>query len=70
MDIVKMESAILEGQARFEKWKERFEAQLVMPYAMDAIRELIGSLTEEQKVMLKEKDPKAYDQVMKMIGGK
>ena len=69
MDIQQMESAILEGQARFERWKQAFEAQLVMPYAMDALRELMGTLTPEQKEQLKQSDPKAFKQVMRMIGG-
>ena len=70
MDMQQMESAILEGQARFERWKQAFEAQLVLPYAMDALRELIGTLTPEQTEMLRQSDPKAYQQVMKMIGGR
>ena len=69
MDIQQMESAILEGQARFERWKQAFEAQLVMPYAMDALRELMGTLTPEQKEQLRQSDPKAFQQVMRMIGG-
>lgn len=67
-DITIAESAYLAGKTRFEKWKEKFEAEWFEPLGIDAIRMLVDQMPDEAKAELRAADSEAYDYVMEMVG--
>jgi len=62
------ESAWLGAQARFDAWVNDFEGKFYAPAGELIMRELVATMTDEQKQQMKAIDPERYDSVMKQLG--
>ena len=62
-----MQSAMLEGMARFERWRVRWESDFFADLAVDLARQAVDAMTPQQKDVLYEEDPQMYDEVMQRL---
>ena len=62
------ESAWLGAQAKFDTWVMEFERDFFAPAGELIMRELIATMTEEQKKEMRAMNPEGYDSVMKQLG--
>ena len=69
-DIKTVESAILGGMARVEDWMSDWQAEFYRPVGEAMMRALFSSMTPQQRQMLRQQNPDAYDDVARQIGWK
>ena len=58
------QSAEMSGRARFERWREKFEAEFFQPAMLDMMRATLANLTPEQRRQLAQSTPMAYSRIM------
>lgn len=58
----------MSGRARFERWKEKFEADFYRPAMMDLLRATLENIPPEQRRELARQNPEAYQRLMGKTG--
>ena len=64
-----IQSAQMSGQARFERWREKFEAEFFQPVLLDMLRATFQNLTPEQLEQLRRDNPEAMRRVLGRMEG-
>jgi len=69
MDITRAESALIGSKTKYEMWRQKAEAEWMMPIAIGYYRMLWDSMPEDVKGRLKEMDNESYEFFKEMVGG-
>ena len=64
-----VQSAEMSGRARFERWREKFEAAFFQPLVYDMLRATFQNLTPEQLEQLRRDNPEAMRRVLGRMEG-
>lgn len=68
--IKQVESAATLGQAKFDRWYRRWNAQFYKPEGDAMVRMLLASMNPEQREMVRGQNPDAYEEIAKNVGWK
>jgi len=67
MDAMRAQNALMEGQARFEKWQAEFKQKWAAPMQRATLKQFFARLPAEAKDQLRAQDPEQYAKLEKFI---
>lgn len=68
MDITNIESALLIGEVRSKRWRQKFEANFYAPVARRMMRMMMQQMPQEQMDMMEMIHPEAVENARKFSG--
>lgn len=67
MDGMRAQNALMEGQARFEKWQAEFRQKWAEPMQRATLKQIYARLPAEAKDKLRAENPEMYARLEKFL---
>lgn len=65
----RFQDAFAGGLARFEKWKNKFEAMMGEEAALFELRKMVASMPPQIAELFAQQDPEGFKELMKIVKG-
>lgn len=66
-DINTLEKSVLESQAKFAAWEQKWREDKLLPLLKKTAKVKFSALTPEQKELIKQTDPKNYKIISELL---